>query len=58
MMNMIVYRKTVNGFINSCQVVNPNGECVQIGDEIATAMRNAGILGFGKSQETAWRKSL
>lgn len=55
---MIVYRQSVDNFINSCHVVNADGECIQIGNEIATAMRNAGIYSFGDSQEKAWRRSL
>ena len=55
---MIVYSETVNNFINSCNVLNEDGECIKIGDEIAQAMRNAGINNFGSSQERAWRKSL
>ena len=55
---MIVYRKSLDQFINSCQVLNVDGECIRIGQEIADAMRNAGIYSFGNSQEVAWRKSL
>lgn len=55
---MIIYRQSVENFINSCQILNVDGECIQIGNEIATAMRNAGISSFGDSQEKAWRRSL
>jgi DUF2075 family protein len=55
---MIVYRQSVSNFINSCNLLNRDGECIQIGNEIARAMRNAGISSFSDSQEKAWRRSL
>lgn len=55
---MIVYHETARNFIDTCSILNANGECLQISNEIATAMRNAGISGFGTSQENAWKRSL
>ncbi len=55
---IIVYHETASNFINTCAILNADGECLQIGDEISNAMRNAGITNFGTSQINAWRRSL
>ena len=55
---MIIYHESINDFINTCSIVNSNGECYAIADEISKAMINAGITNFNVSQENAWRKSL
>lgn len=55
---MIVYRQSVNNFINLCKAVDSQGECMAIGNEIVNAMRASGIYSFGESQEKAWRRSL
>ena len=55
---MIVYHENVNTFINSCAILNSNGECYEIADKITKAMLNAGITNFNESQVIAWRKSL
>lgn len=55
---MIIYHETINNFINACSIINQDGECIEIGDEVKQAMYNAGIRNFDISQEKAWRKSL
>ena len=55
---MIVYHETAQNFINTCNIVNSNGECDKIANEISQQMLKAGIGGADVSQMNAWRRSL
>lgn len=55
---MIVYHETAQNFINTCNIVNSNGECDKIANEISQQMLKAGIGGVDVSQMNAWRRSL